>query len=258
VILFQESKRRAAYLAVLFLACVSIVTAQTQPAAQSSPAPQTSAADDSAYTRLNSWAFFSEYAPNSSHMVLGVSENRKLVTAGAEWDRRIFRNDKVEFDWVIQVRPFALESDPVFIGYENTATHQIVIPANPVRVVIVQHGLIPLAGGATATQAYTHQWTYAGGLNPLGFKFNFRPQRRIQPVFTAIGGFLRSTRDIPVDGTSDFNFDFEFGVGIEAWLKNRRSVRVSWAFHHISNAYLSSFNPGIDQGLIQISYAFGR
>ncbi|HET9400660.1 MAG TPA: acyloxyacyl hydrolase [Candidatus Acidoferrales bacterium] len=215
-------------------------------------------ADDSQYTRLNTWAFFAEYAPNSSHMVLGVSEQRRLVTAGAEWDRRITRNDKVEFDWVIQVRPFALESDPVFIGFKNTATNQIVVPATPTRVITVEHGIFPLAGGATATQAYTRQWTYAGGLNPLGFKFNFRPRHRVQPVFTAIGGFLRSTRDIPVENVSDFNFDFEFGVGIEAYVSNTRSLRVSWSFHHISDAYISSLNPGIDQGLIQISYAFGH
>ena len=214
--------------------------------------------DDSQYTRLNTWAVFAEYAPNSSHMVLGVSEQRKLVTAGAEWDRRIVRNDKVEFDWVIQVRPFALESDPVFLGFKNLATNQIVIPFTPARVVTVEHGIFPLGSGATATQAYTRQWTYAGGLNPLGFKFNFRPRHRVQPVFTAIGGFLCSTRDIPVDNVSDFNFDFEFGVGLEMYVSDTRSVRVSWAFHHISDAYISSLNPGIDQGLIQISYAFGH
>lgn len=216
------------------------------------------AADDSRYTRLNTWAVFAEYAPNSSHMVLGVSEQRRLITAGAEWDRRIIRNSKVEFDWVIQVRPFALESDPAFIGFKSTSTGQLVIPAPPTRVITVEHGTFPIGGGASVTQAYTRKWTYAGGLNPLGFKFNFRPQHRIQPVFTAIGGFLRSTRDIPVDNVSDFNFDFEFGVGIEAYLSSRRSVRVSWSFHHISDAYISSLNPGIDQGLIQVSYAFGH
>ena len=73
--------------------------------------------------------------------------------------------------------------------------------------------------------AYGRQWTYTGGLNPLEAKRNLVSRRRLQPVLLGAAGFLASARDVPVDVSSQFNFSFEFGAGLEWFYKPRNSLR---------------------------------
>ena len=72
------------------------------------------------------------------------------------------------------------------------------------------------------------------------------------------GGFIVTMRDIPVDKASNFNYEFGFGSGFDYFLSARRSLRFGYAFRHISNNGLGFRNPGIDAGIIEIGYSFGR
>lgn len=219
-------------------------------------------AEGASFTRLNTWSVSSEYSPNSSHIFLGVSQQRRLVTIGGEYSRRLFQSRWLNLHYLAQVRPLVLENDPALIGFRSLSTGQFVLQfPHPVRVESVNHASVLLVvppQPVRAVPAYTREWTYAGGINPLGIKLNFWPHHRIQPVFSSTAGFLVSARDIPVDHSSDFNFSFDFAIGLEWFQSPRRSIRLDYRLHHISNDNISSTNPGVDSGLFQLSYSFGK
>jgi Lipid A 3-O-deacylase (PagL) len=219
-------------------------------------------AEGAPYTRLNSWSVFSEYSPNSSHMFLGVSQQRRLLIFGGEYARRLLLTRWVGLHYLAQARPVILENDPALVGFRSLNTGQLIVQfPRPVRLESVNDAPILLDIPPRIVRAfpvYTQEWTYAGGINPLGIKLNLLPRHRIQPVFSSTAGFLLSSRDIPVDHSSNFNFSFDFGAGIEWFQSSNRSVRLDYRLHHISNASISTTNPGIDSGLFQLSYSFGK
>ena len=93
---------------------------------------------------------------------------------------------------------------------------------------------------------------------PVGFQWNFIPRHGIQPFLVGHGGYIYSTHAIPVQGAGHFNFAFDFGAGIEIFRGKKRSLRLDYRYHHISNHDTANYNPGIDNGLAEITYCFGK
>jgi opacity protein-like surface antigen len=76
---------------------------------------------------------------------------------------------------------------------------------------------------------------------------------------TGLGGFAVSPRDIPVFNSSTFNFTFEGGAGVEIYQSHTRSCQLEYRYHHLANAGGgSTANPGIDSGVVKVTYSFGR
>jgi len=65
------------------------------------------------YSRVNTFGVFAGYSNDSSHILLGVAENRKLLNFGAMYERRLFITRAVAMQYSLEVLPVALESDPV-------------------------------------------------------------------------------------------------------------------------------------------------
>lgn len=212
------------------------------------------------YSRLNTWSVFTEYSNTSQHIFLGVSEGRRTVAAGAEYARHLVSKNWFEFAYLAQARPLFFESDPVLAGFRSVATRQIfqTVP-DPQRVAILDHAhfIVP-PQNIIVEPFYRSQWTYGGGLNPIGFKWSFLPRRRLQPVMTFSSGFVVSTRDLPVNNSEQFNFTFELGLGVEVYLQPKRSLRLDYRVHHLSNAWIGFNNYGVDSNLFQLSYSFGK
>ncbi len=229
---------------------------------------QVAPTNTSYYSRINGFGLFGEYSNTSSHILIGVSRNRKLLDFGGSYTRRLVLSRYVDAQYMAEIRPVMLESDPI-----TDQTTVIVSP--PPRKTFTYNG--PFAGtchaftltstvvdqGVTYSEKFTRtcpgrRWSYGAGLSPIGYKLNFLPRHRIQPVFTGLGGFMVATQQIPVSGARRFNFTFEFGGGLEFYRSTTRSIRVEWRFHHISNDYTANQNPGIDSGLFQATYVFGH
>jgi Lipid A 3-O-deacylase (PagL) len=240
-------------LAPLFALLLSV------PAAFSQAAP-----DHPYYSRLNSFGIFGEYSNDSSHILLGYSQNRKLLDFGGSYSRRVVLNRFVDGQYMLELDPVMLESDPVF--------HETATLTPPTQTVsnnsTYYYACVPYAHTYTfAFQGVTYsdsvnitcqrQWTFGEGLSPLGFKANLLPHRRIQPVFTVLSGYMFATRPIPVSDASSANFTFSFGAGFEWYRSATRSIRAEYRYHHISNAGTAD-DPGIDNQLIQVTYAFGH
>lgn len=75
---------------------------------------------------------------------------------------------------------------------------------------------------------------------------------------SANGGYLFSTKAIPIPDAGSFNFTFEFGGGLEYFYAPRRSARLEYVVQHYSNHYTAPENPGVDSGFLKVTYAFGR
>ena len=69
---------------------------------------------------------------------------------------------------------------------------------------------------------------------------------------------MYSTQPIPTPDAGSFNFTFDFGTGFELYRSSTKSIRAEYRYHHISNHNTSYTNPGIDSGLFQLTYSFGR
>jgi hypothetical protein len=97
------------------------------------------------------------------------------------------------------------------------------------------------------------------GLEPVGFDFNFRRRHRFQPVVGINGGFLKFTRDVPIENSNSFNFTFSLRGAVQIFTDDSHSITIGYRFHHISNANTGNpFNPGIDSNFIYAGFSFHR
>lgn len=225
------------------------------------------------YARTNTFGVFTAYSGDSSHMLLGDAENRKLLEFGVSYSRKLLLNHVVNWQYNGELLPVALESDPLE-HYANQQTSPTVgtytvnesSPALTCAPVTAAYDFtLPNQNGTTTTYTGTEtiscsgrRWTVGEAMSPVGFQWNFRPQHKTQPFLIGHGGYMYSTRAIPMVGSGSFNFTFDFGAGIELYRSKTRSVRAEYRYHHISNHGTANDNPGIDNGLIQVTYAFGR
>lgn len=220
------------------------------------------------YSRANTFSIFTEYSNDSSHIILGTSEDRKLIALGVSYSRRILINEIFEWQYGVEIRPLVFLRDPtaqlslVTTTDGGTSTFVSGFSSEPVTRSCTSQTLQvssdPPTSVETVTLACGTRWTYAGGLSPLGQKVSFAPRHRLQPFIATNGGFLVSPRDIPANDSSRFNFTFQFGAGLELYRDQRHSVAIEYSIHHISNAYIGDVNPGIDGGIFKLTYSFSR
>ena len=65
------------------------------------------------YSRANSFAVTAGYSNDSSRMLLGTAQNRKLLNIGVAYSRRLLENNVVNWQYDAEFMPVTLESDPV-------------------------------------------------------------------------------------------------------------------------------------------------
>jgi len=94
---------------------------------------------------------------------------------------------------------------------------------------------------------------YGGGLNPFAFKWILSTPKKVKPYFVIEGGTLFTTTQVP-EGTSRVNFTSSGGFGAH-FLGEKHNFSAEVRLMHISNAGISSPNPGINT--IQVRIGFG-
>lgn len=218
------------------------------------------------FARKNTFSIFGAYSNHSSHILLGDAENRKLLDIGAAYGRRLFVNHIVNWQYNGEILPVALESDPVI--YQ---TQTFIVPS-PFAGLVEHVTIVPVTacqpGSGTVDEGnyfnYNYvnicgrRWTIGEAVSPVGMQWNFLPRRKLQPFFIGHGGYMYSTQPIPTTNAGSFNFTFDLGAGFELYRSKTRSVRAEYRYHHISNHETANDNPGIDNGLFQVTYSFGR
>ena len=221
------------------------------------------------YARTNTFGIFTAYSNDSSHIMLGDAEQRKLFDVGFSYNRRIFLDRIVNWQYSGEILPVALESDPQSRVVENQTyptvlTHvynnEPIVSCAPSTVPYTEYlnnGTVYSSGTYTVSCA-GHNWNIGEAISPVGMQWNFLPRLKTQPFFTGHGGYMYTTHPIPIYYAGSFNFTFDLGAGIELYRSKTRSIRAEYRYHHISNHETAGENPGIDNGLFQVTYSFGR
>jgi hypothetical protein len=95
---------------------------------------------------------------------------------------------------------------------------------------------------------------YGVGLNPLDLKWNFATRGDFVPYLELDGGTLFTTHEVP-SGTSSVNFTSSAALGTHI-LRDKFDWSVEVRYMHISNAGLSSPNPGVNT--VQLRLGIGK
>ncbi|MCU1222975.1 MAG: Lipid 3-O-deacylase-related protein [Edaphobacter sp.] len=231
---------------------------------------QAQASDSRASSRRNTFAVFVEYSNDSSHILLGIAQNRKLAALGASYARRLWASRVGDLRYLVEVRPVLMESDPV---NHSVVTVTPIVPVGPPTT--YKYDDVPYLSCTPGNFHQTFQspsntvqydvtvtcdrrWSFAQGLSPIGLQYSLRRGHSIQPFVSSTAGYIFSTRPIPTTDAGSFNFTFDFGVGVEFFQSRMRSIQAEYRYHHISNHDTANANPGIDNGVFKLSYAFGR
>jgi len=201
-------------------------------------------------------------------MLLGSAENRRLLEFGVSYERRLLASRVVNWQYSGELLPVALESDPnsLFTYQQSTPVVKTwSYSGNPLLTCapVITPYFLTTESGITYSGTYSQtcsgrKWTIGEGISPVGFQWNFLPRHKLQPFFVSHGGYMYSSKPIPVAAAGSFNFTFDLGAGIELYRTKTRSIRAEYRYHHISNHNTAPENPGIDNGLFQVSYVFGR
>ncbi|WP_035348966.1 acyloxyacyl hydrolase [Edaphobacter aggregans] len=215
------------------------------------------------YSFRQSFSAFSEYSNTSSHIFLGVAQNRRLVALGMTYSRRLLHSRYADWNYAPELLPLVFIQDPVdnytIVSSSSTGTFSAPTAAacRPSRIVFPSDPANHFSG-VVIDRTCGARWTYAGGLSPLGQRINLAPRHRLQPFVAFNAGFLVSPGDVPVNDSSRFNFTFEFGAGIELFHDRHHSWSAEYKLHHLSNAWTGKQNPGVDNQVIRLSYTLGR
>jgi hypothetical protein len=95
---------------------------------------------------------------------------------------------------------------------------------------------------------------YGAGVNPLGLKWNFAGSRKITPYCELSGGTLFTNTRVP-EGSTRVNFTSSGAIGVH-FLREKYNWNAELRFMHISNAGISSLNPGIN--ILELRVGLGR
>jgi Lipid A 3-O-deacylase (PagL) len=101
--------------------------------------------------------------------------------------------------------------------------------------------------------AQTTNTAYGGSVDPFAFKWILSSPKKVKPFFQIEGGALFTNTKVP-EGTSQINFTTSGGFGAH-FLGEKHNFSAEVRFQHISNAGMTTPNPGINT--IQVRIGFG-
>jgi hypothetical protein len=184
-----------------------------------SPAKSSQSTSEGIQKRWNEWGAWGGISFDAP-TVFGTTPSARFGNIGLRYGRVLAASRTIAFEWTIDAVPVSILSNERFIFVPGTG------------------------------YVGNRKTVYGAGASPIGLKFNFRRNRRVQPFGQATGGFLYFSQQVPVAGASQFNFTFDFSGGVQIVNGNRRSFIIGYKFQHISNGRTATFNPGVDAQMI--------
>jgi hypothetical protein len=216
--------------AMFFLLTTSLsIAAQTSANRSSTSTAPSQSTSEGIQKRDNEWGVWGGISFDAPTLI-GKTPSARFGNIGLRYGRVLAANKSVAFEWTIDAIPLAILSNE--------------------RLFVVSSS--PLVIGSTRKSVY------GAGAAPIGLKFNFRRDRRVQPFGQATGGFLYFAEQVPITNASQFNFTFDFSGGVQVVNSNRRSLTVGYKYHHISNGNTGTFNPGVDVQMIFAGFSVFR
>jgi hypothetical protein len=97
---------------------------------------------------------------------------------------------------------------------------------------------------------------YGGGVNPFAFKWILSQPKKVKPFFEIEGGTLFTNTKVP-ENTSQINFTSSGALGMHI-LGEKHNWSAEVRFMHISNAGMTTPNPGINTIQVRIGWGIFR
>ena len=170
------------------------------------------------------WTGFSPF----SFVLKGTAQDRKLFLLNLQFARTLFATTPVTLKYTAEIVPAAAEIQP-------TQFYEV--------------GGQPLVNPSASI--------YAAGASPIGFQGNFG-RKSIQPFANGSVGFLYFTQQVPIIGSSQFNYTISIGFGAQFFRRSGRTFTLGWKYFHLSNDYQAPLNPGIDSGVFYAGFSILR
>jgi len=216
---------------LLILASAVVALAQAKdPSSSSTTSTGSSKSSDEGiqkgWNEFGVWEGFSFNSPTS--LGLGTTPNARFVNIGLRYGRVLAASKTLAFEWTIDAVPFS-------------------------KLTTDRFALVPFGSGFVFSK--TRKGVYGWGVAPIGLKFNFRRNRRVQPYAHATGGFIYFNEQVPVPGAARFNFTFDFAGGLQVVNRNRHAFSIGYKYEHISNGYRANLNPGVDVQMITVGFS---
>lgn len=208
---------------LVLVSTVAVLAQTNDPSPSSSTASTPQSSSEGIQKGWNEFGFWGGISFDATTLI-GKTPDARFGNIGLRYGRVLKTSKTVALEWTIDVIPVSILSNNRFTA----------VPTG--------------AGGLTITQ--TRKSVYGWGAAPIGLKFNFRRNRRVQPFGQATGGFLYFNEQVPLAGAARFNFTFDFSGGVQIVNSNRRAFTIGYKYEHISNGYRAAFNPGVDVQMI--------
>lgn len=226
---FPHRLTRVSKLALLLFVLVSGISGQTNKTSfAANPAGDPQSTGEGIQKRDNEWGIWGGISLDSPTLI-GKTPNARFGNVGLRYGRVLAAGKSIAFEWTIDAIPLAILSNDRLIATSSPYVFTV-----------------------------TRKSVYGAGAAPIGLKFNFRRNRRLQPFGHATGGFLYFSQQVPIDGASQFNFTFDFSGGVQIVNSNRRSFTIGYKYQHISNGRTANFNPGVDVQMLFAGFSIFR
>jgi hypothetical protein len=145
---------------------------------------------------------------------------------------------------VLRLRGFTLAYSPEVVPLlviTNNPTYRTitVIRGGATRRVQVENGTALVAGA---------------GLSPLACEALLRLTPQVQIYCAAAVGMIWFTREVPVANSKAYNYTSALGGGLLWEYRARRRIRLGYMFHHLSNGWSATENPGLDGDVFYLGW----
>jgi len=170
--------------------------------------------------------------PDGDYRLFSATVRCTAWTVGVEYDRHSLGHVlKSQVDWVMEVLPFVLLSQPAVSDFWGNAVSP------------------------------NQQWVPGLSISPIGFRFRWRSNAAVKPFVIGKLGTIVFTEKAFSPNASYANFNVQAAFGVQFRMTERVDLRVEpFEFFHVSNGYLARSNPGMDQlaTRIGVSYHLGK
>jgi opacity protein-like surface antigen len=90
------------------------------------------------------------------------------------------------------------------------------------------------------------------GTYPLGLRLEFRQWKKIRPFIAGQTGIFYFSDALPDERGHNVNFAAGLGGGLRMALTDRTVLTLGYRYHHLSNGFRGSINPGLDANVLYL------
>jgi len=178
--------------------------------------------DSSPSAPHHDFQFFAGYSPVSATLI-GTTADRRFILTGFAYSYRCWVWPGVSISYSGELLPAAVLLQP----------------------------------GQYLPQFVPAHAVYGFAVTPLGFRLDCGRRHRVYPFLQTNLGIIASSEPIPINVTNatELNFLIDLGGGVRIKTGERHALSLGYKFLHISNAFTSPVNPGVDNNVFYAGFS---